>query len=94
MSEGNTCAPVLARSVRAAATLHARPAAHLVQTVQSFDAELVLIHDGIRADAKSILDILTLSIQEGDWLELEASGIDAAAALEVLAGLFHSGFEG
>jgi phosphotransferase system HPr (HPr) family protein len=78
--------------VRAASTLHARPVAQLVQAVQVFDAELVLVRDAIRADAKSILDILTLSIQEGDWLEIEASGADADAALEVLARLFTSGF--
>jgi phosphocarrier protein len=78
--------------VRAASTLHARPAAQLVKAVQFFDAELVLVRDTIRADAKSILDILALSIQEGDWIEIEASGADADAALEVLSRLFTSGF--
>ena len=90
---GKNTAFVRTCTLRAASTLHARPAAHLVQAVQRFDAELVLIHGKDRADAKSILDILSLSIQEGDWLEVEASGIDAAAALEVLSRLFASGFE-
>ncbi|MCL1984987.1 MAG: HPr family phosphocarrier protein [Betaproteobacteria bacterium] len=95
MSEANSvCSSALTRTVRAASTLHARPAAHLVQAVQSFDAKLVLLRGKTRADAKSILDILALSIQEGDWLVLEASGTDAGAALEVLAGLFTSGFKG
>ena len=79
--------------MRAVSTLHARPAARLVQAIQDFDAELFLIRDSVRADAKSILDILALSIQEGDWLELEAGGADADAALEVLSGLFTSDFE-
>ena len=90
----NASFPVLTCTVRAASTLHARPAARLVQAVQDFDAELVLIRDRVRADAKSILDILALSIQEGDWLEIEAGGADAGAALAVLSGLFTSGFEG
>ena len=95
MSEGNNAgASVLTCTVRAASTLHARPAARLVQAIQDFDAELALIRDKARADAKSILDILALSIQEGDWLEIEAGGPDARAALEVLAGVFTSGFEG
>jgi len=64
-----------------------------VQAIQDFDADLVLIRDTARADAKSILDILALSIQEGDWLENEACGADADAALEVLSGLFTSDFE-
>ena len=95
MSETHSaCSSALTCKVRAAFTLHARPAAQLVQAVQNFDAELVLIRDNTQADAKSILDILVLSIQEGDWLVIEANGADAGAALEVLAGLFTSGFEG
>ena len=95
MSESNkACSPVLTCTVRAASALHARPAARLVQAIQDFEAELALIRDQARADARSILDILALSIQEGDWLEIEAGGADADAALEVLSGLFTSGFEG
>ena len=89
----NACSSVLTCTVRAVSTLHARPAARLVQAIQDFDAELVLIRDKVRADAKSILDILALSIQAGDWLEIEASGADAGAALDVLSGLFRSNFE-
>ena len=84
---------MLTCTVRAASTLHARPAAHLVQAMRNFDAELVLIRGEARADARSILDILAFSIQDGDWLEVEASGVDAGAALEVLSRLFASGFE-
>lgn len=89
----NALSPVLTCTVRAASTLHARPAARLVQAIQDFDAELVLVRGQARADAKSILDILSLSIQEGDWLEVEGSGAEAGAALEVLSRLFISGFE-
>jgi phosphotransferase system HPr (HPr) family protein len=80
-------------TVRAACTLHARPAARLAQAIQHVDAELVLIRDADKADARSILDILALSIQEGEWLEVEASGPDAGAALEIISELFASGFE-
>jgi phosphotransferase system HPr (HPr) family protein len=83
---------VRTRTVRAAASLHARPAARLVQAVLDFDAELALIRDKASANAKSILDILALSIQEGDRIDIEAAGADADAALEVLSGLFKSGF--
>ena len=93
MNEGHKAFP-LTCTLRAASTLHARPVAHLVQAIQNFDAELVLIRDATRADAKSILDVLALSIQEGDWIEVEARGADAGAALEVLSRLFTSGFEG
>ncbi|MDR0466448.1 MAG: HPr family phosphocarrier protein [Deltaproteobacteria bacterium] len=86
----NACSTVRTCTVRAVFTLHARPAARLVLAVQDFDAELALIRGKARADAKSILDILALSIQEGDWLEIEAGGADADAALEVLSGMFTS----
>jgi len=89
----NALSPVLTCTVRAASMLHARPAARLVQAIQGFDAELVLVRDQARADAKSILDILSLSIQEGDWLEVEGCGAEAGAALEVLSRLFISDFE-
>jgi len=89
----NACSPLLTCTARAASALHARPAARLVRAIQDFDAELVLIRDKVRADAKSILDILALSIQEGDWFEIEARGADAEAALEALSGLFTSNFE-
>jgi phosphocarrier protein len=95
VSEADTTfSSVLTCTVRAVATVHARPATHLVQAIQDFDAEIVLVRDSARADAKSILDILALSIQEGDWLEIEASGADAGAVLEVLSRLFASGFAG
>ena len=93
IESSNICSPVLSCTVRAVSTLHARPAARLVQAIQDFDAELVLIRDKAQADAKSILDILALSIQKGDWLEIEACGPDADAALEVLSELFRSNFE-
>jgi phosphotransferase system HPr (HPr) family protein len=94
VNESSKVSPSILRcTARAASALLARPAARLVRAVQDFDAELVVIRDTARADAKSILDILSLSIREGDWLEIEARGADADAALEILSGLFASGFE-
>jgi phosphotransferase system HPr (HPr) family protein len=36
------------------------------------------------ANAKSILDLLVLAAGRGDWLDLEARGADAEAAVEAL----------
>jgi phosphotransferase system HPr (HPr) family protein len=69
--------------------LHARPAANFVQLAQSFACELVLVKADKRANAKSILSIMTLDIRQYDRVTLEANGADegeAIAALTALAG--------
>lgn len=74
--------------------LHARPAGKLAQAAQAFEADISLVFDDQQADAKSILDILTLAAGPGNVLELRASGIDAEAALERLEQLFADKLEG
>lgn len=72
--------------------LHARPAARLVQEMQDFDAEITVHHDGSSADAKSILDIMTLGAVAGSLLVIHARGVDARPSLMRAAELFASGF--
>lgn len=84
---------VLTLVVRAPHSLHVRPAARLVRLIQDFEADLTLIREGARADAKSILDVLGLSVMEGDRLEVQAAGSDAGEALEVISRLFAGSFE-
>ena len=74
--------------------LHARPAGRIAQEAQAFEADISLIHDDQQADAKSILDILTLAAGPGNILELRASGADAKDALDRLGKLFANKFEG
>jgi len=74
--------------------LHARPAGRLAQEAQTFKADISLILDDQEADAKSILDILTLAAGPGNVLELRAAGADAEAALERLEELFANKLEG
>ena len=57
--------------------LHARPAARLAQEAQK--------SDNGTADAKSMLDILSLAISTGCTLTLLARGDDAREALTALA---------
>ncbi|MEA2169708.1 MAG: phosphocarrier protein HPr [Solirubrobacteraceae bacterium] len=67
--------------------LHARPAAVLVRAAMGFDAGITVAADGREADAKSLLAILALGAKGGTELRLSASGEDAPAALDALAGL-------
>jgi phosphotransferase system HPr (HPr) family protein len=70
-----------------AVALHARPAGVLVRAASAFAAEVFVSANGRRANAKSILDILSLGAEGGAELVIDASGEGAAAAAEHLAGL-------
>jgi phosphotransferase system HPr (HPr) family protein len=72
--------------------LHARPADLLVRLANQFQTKVEIIHGNTRADGKSILEIMSLGAFAGATLVLEASGPDAAAALDALAKLFEQGF--
>nr|WP_237559859.1 HPr family phosphocarrier protein [Desulfohalovibrio reitneri] len=73
--------------------LHARPAARLAKEAQRFQSDIRLAAGGQEVDAKSILDILTLSAAGGSALELRAHGSDAPQALDHLESLFRNHFE-
>ena len=64
--------------------LHARPAARLAQAAQAFSADVQILAEHGEADAKSILDILSLAAGYGSRLTLVCSGEDAEAAAQTL----------
>ena len=68
--------------------LHARPAARLAQTAQQFTSSITLEYEDMKADAKSILDILSLSAGRGSSLVIRCQGQDADKAASRLAELF------
>jgi phosphotransferase system HPr (HPr) family protein len=70
-----------------AVALHARPAGVLVRAASAFAADVFVSANGRRANAKSILDILSLGAEGGTELVIDASGDSAVAAAEHLAGL-------
>jgi phosphotransferase system HPr (HPr) family protein len=65
--------------------LHARPAGTLVRAAAAFASDVWVSANGRRANAKSILDILSLGAEGGVEMVIEASGDDAAEAAEHLA---------
>lgn len=73
--------------------LHARPASLFVQTAKRFDAEIQVSHGDQRANAKSILGVLTLGAEQGAELTIQAEGQDAEGALKALKTLVESNFE-
>lgn len=74
--------------------LHARAAAQLVRVSGGFKSRLVLRKPAGsgEADAKSMLDVLTLAAAVGSVLTLTADGEDENEAFESVRRLFASGF--
>ncbi|MEG2173334.1 MAG: HPr family phosphocarrier protein [Desulfovibrionaceae bacterium] len=80
--------------VRSPLGLHARPAARVAQVAQNYTADIVLRLDDVAADAKSILDILSLAASQGTKLTVEASGSDAREAITGIAEIFTEDTQG
>ena len=72
--------------------LHARPAKVLVNLAKQFKSDISLHHRGKRANAKSMVSVLTLGAERGSDITVQADGVDeekAIAEIEaaILAGL-------
>ena len=72
--------------------LHARPAAQLAKEAAQFSAQIKLKVGDMEADAKSVLDILSLAAARGKSITLQADGLDAEKAVGHLERFFMDGF--
>ncbi len=72
--------------------LHARPAMHLVDLANRFEASLQIGKGSQLVDAKSIMQVMTLAATQGTKLTLSATGPDSAQALSAMAELIAEGF--
>ena len=60
--------------------LHARPAKVLVNLAKQFKSDISLQHKGKRANAKSMVSVLTLGAVNGSDIIVQANGVTAACA--------------
>ncbi|WKU18678.1 HPr family phosphocarrier protein [Advenella alkanexedens] len=72
--------------------LHARAAAKLTQLASSFSSEIFISRAAQRVNAKSIMGVMMLAAGKGTSVTLEATGDDAAEALQQLEALFNGKF--
>jgi phosphotransferase system HPr (HPr) family protein len=75
--------------------LHARPAAQFVKTAMGYESEIIVANvtnNGEPVDAKSILGVLTLGVNQGCEIEITAYGNDASSALDALKVLVENNF--
>lgn len=74
------------------AGLHARPSLAIATTVSRFQAAVEIRCGGRKADARSVLELLSLGAQQGQELVLAAKGPDGEEALAALLDLFQNDF--
>ena len=67
--------------------LHLRAANKIVKLASTFQSEIQVQCKGIIANARSILELLSLAAECGTMLALEAEGCDAEDAVVALANL-------
>lgn len=72
--------------------LHARPAMLLVQSVSRLSCEVYIEKDGLEADAKSIMGVLTLAAEQGSRITVRAEGPDAEKAIHAIGKLVEQKF--
>jgi phosphocarrier protein len=72
--------------------LHARPAALLVKTTGKFKSDINISKDGIVANGKSIMGLMTLVAEAGSEIEVMIDGIDEKEAMQAIRDLIESKF--
>ena len=78
--------PAICRTfeLRSALGLHARPAALIAKAAAGFAADITVALDTRRANAKSILALLTLGAAPGAELRVTVEGSDAPEAIRAM----------
>ena len=71
--------------------LHARPAKTLVNLTKQFKSEVFIWHGEKKANAKSLISVLTLGASKGSQLRIQVSGEDEANALAQIESAILSG---
>lgn len=71
---------------------HVRPAQLFVEKATVYEASIRVRGEAGEADGKSMLELMTLGLEKGSRLTLEADGPDEAEALKALAELIDGRF--
>lgn len=72
--------------------LHVRAAAMVVRTMSPFSSKVTIRAGDSEADARSVLDLLTLSASKGTKIVVDAEGDDAQEAVAMLGDLIARNF--
>ena len=73
--------------------LHLVPCSRIAQLASQYECDVHVTNQDRRADAKTILELMTLNASQGTTLVLEAIGDGADEAIAKLVALFKARFE-
>jgi phosphocarrier protein HPr len=73
--------------------LHFRAAALVVRALEGFSSNVTISNGDTKADARSVLDLMTLAAARGTPIVVEAEGPDAEAAVTALGRLIAANFD-
>jgi len=85
--------PQITTTITHAVGLHARPAALFVKTAKRYAATITVRTGERQANAKSMVQVITLAAQQGSELRIQAEGDDAEQALQALQQLIAANFQ-
>jgi phosphocarrier protein HPr len=80
-------------TVKNRAGIHARPAALIVKTANSFSSKLYIERDTMKINGKSIMGIITLGASFKTELKIIVEGTDEQEAANAIEQLFINRFE-
>lgn len=72
--------------------LHAKPASTFVRAANKFHSEIFITKKGVRVNAKSIMGVIILAVEQEDTVTLAAEGDDEVEALDSLCELIDNKF--
>jgi phosphocarrier protein HPr len=72
--------------------LHARASAKVVEAAARFQAEVTIIKDGTRVNARSIMGLMMLAASLGSEIGVEANGPDQDQAMTAMLALIEAKF--
>lgn len=80
-------------TVRNAHGIHCRPSAVIAQAAQKHAATITLSGDGSQADAKQIIQLISLGLSCGATVTVQAEGTDEEAACATVVDLLETAFD-
>ncbi len=81
---------IVKATVNSESGIHARPASDLVNFAKTFESKVYIASEVKKANATSIIMILTLGAKKGTVLEVSAEGEDEAVAAQKVAEFIES----
>ncbi len=73
---------------------HVRPSTQFMQKAREYASDITVEVNGLKADGKSIMQLMALGAMQGAEVHISAKGEDAETAVAALASLIQNRFGG